>query len=511
VNLHVSRKRPNLLAVLGLVWLVGVACASERPLVLVKDVQPGSGASRVRLKGIVASMPSYDPDTGRLVFPIEDGSGQALVVAERSVSQALFESGRMPTIGDRVDVVGKVRILDKGRAENRVSLALEAPEQLAIERQSPAELTVAEVVRETESDFYRTVQIRGEVREVLQPYKALTILRVRDQTGEIDVVYDQDLVHLDGVPPALFAGDAVSARGVVVSHNGEPQIVLDRASGLVRLAPGLGDEPAVPSPSPTAVLAWTAVSPTVRAMAETGGLPEGTATKALAVPTRAPTRTATATREDLGQAAADLHELDLIETGAISDALLGQTVTVEARIERATLLSAGAKFVFDDGSGSAAVWMPDDLYKGLVDTAGWNVGAVGRVTGRVSEYEGELEIVPARVRDVVMVLRAPQIAVADARISSLSASDVGRRVTVEATIVAVNPFSAGVKYVLDDGGSQITLLLWQNVLGAIPEGEALAAGVRVRSSGWIQAYQGELEVVPGLAHDILFLAEPDGP
>jgi DNA/RNA endonuclease YhcR with UshA esterase domain len=359
--------------------------------------------------------------------------------------------------------------------------------------------------------LYRTVRIRGEVREVLQPYKALTILRVRDQTGEIDVVYDQDLVRLDGAPPALFAGDAVSARGVVVSHNGEPQMVLDRAGGLVRLAPGLGDEPAAPSPSPTTVLAWTAVSPTATVTAETEGLLESSTTEAPAAPTRTPNLSATATKRDLGQAAADPDELDLVETGAVSETFLGQVVTVEARIERATLLSAGAKFVFDDGSGPAAVWMPNALYEGLVDPAGWNVGAVGRVTGRVSEYDGELEVVPAQMQAVVMVLRAPQIAVPDARISSLSASDVGRRVTVEATIAAVNPFSAGITYVLDDGSGQITLLLWQNVLGAISDSAALTEGVRVRVSGWVEVYRGELEVVPGLAHDILFLAEPDVP
>jgi hypothetical protein len=241
------------------------------------------------------------------------------------------------------------------------------------------------------------------------------------------------------------------------------------------------------------------------------GLPESTATKAHAVPTRPSTREATATQEDLGQATADPHPFDLVETGAVSEMFLGQVVTVEARIERATLLSAGVKFAFDDGSGPAAVWMPNVLYEALIDPAGWNVGAVGRVTGRVSDYEGELEVVPAGAEDVLIVLRAPQITAPDARLSNLSASDVGRRVTVEGTIVAVNPFSAGVKYVLDDGSGQITLLLWQNVLGAIPDSGVLAPGVRVRASGWVEAYRGELEVIPGLAHDILFLAEPDVP
>jgi DNA/RNA endonuclease YhcR with UshA esterase domain len=200
-----------------------------------------------------------------------------------------------------------------------------------------------------------------------------------------------------------------------------------------------------------------------------------------------------------------------LATGRVSEALLGEWVTVEARIERATLLSAGVKFVVDDGSGPAVVWMHQELYAQLVDPASWNVGAVARVTGRVSEYEGELEVVPAKIEDVVIVLFAPRVVGADVQISNLSALDVGRRVTVEAEIAAVDSFSAGIKCLLDDESGQITLLVWQNVAGAVSDIELFAAGARIRCSGWVESYRGELEIIPGLSHDIQFLGGPDTP
>jgi len=201
----------------------------------------------------------------------------------------------------------------------------------------------------------------------------------------------------------------------------------------------------------------------------------------------------------------------LLPTGQLTDALVGQLVKIEARIEQATLFSSGCKSVVDDGSGPAVIWMPADLYGRLVDPEGWNVGGVVRVTGRVAEYEGELEVIPQQAQEIVMVQRAPAVARADTQIGSLSGSDVGRRVTVEATIVAVDEFSSGVKCVLDDGSGQVTLLLWQDLFDAIVDKSACVPGGRVRASGWVDEYRGELELVPGLAHDVVFLAASVAP
>jgi DNA/RNA endonuclease YhcR with UshA esterase domain len=126
----------------------------------------------------------------------------------------------------------------------------------------------------------------------------------------------------------------------------------------------------------------------------------------------------------------------------------------------------------------------------------------------VKEYEGELEIVPQSVDAVVIVHRALPVTASDVEIGALSVADGDRRVTVEGEIVSTDAFSAGIKVVLDDGSGRVTLLLWQNIVQALPDREALAVGARVRASGWVQEYRGELEIAPGLAYDVTVLGTP---
>jgi hypothetical protein len=84
-------------------------------------------------------------------------------------------------------------------------------------------------------------------------------------------------------------------------------------------------------------------------------------------------------------------------------------------------------------------------------------------------------------------------------------------VTVEGQIVAADPFSAGFKCVLDDGSGQVVLLLWQNVFEAFAGKEKLVVGARLRASGWVQEYRGKLEIVPGLAYDVVVLRSTGQP
>jgi hypothetical protein len=60
--------------------------------------------------------------------------------------------------------------------------------------------------------------------------------------------------------------------------------------------------------------------------------------------------------------------------------------------------------------------------------------------------------------------------------------------------------------VLDDGSGRVVLLLWQNVFEALSDRDRLGPQARVRVSGWVNEYRGELEVIPGLAYDVIVLA-----
>jgi DNA/RNA endonuclease YhcR with UshA esterase domain len=455
----------------------------------------------------VTRYPDYDPVAEQLTFWLDDGTGTILVILSRDEAQALIDRGQVPTIGDRVSIAGIARARTTRALGDFVSLTVRDSARLEIEASEPVESLVAEAA---DAEPYSRVLVKGQVSEVWQSYEGLTVLRIHDDTGEIDIVCDQDLVWISGAPTTVLPGDAVSARGVVTIHDGQSQIVLDTASGLKRL----------PAPAPQASALQATVAPTSPSVTATASRALAAASATATVPGPSPTAAALATatprpavRVDAGRAPGAGDESGAlrarpVQTGLLSEVALESSATIEGRIERATLLSAGCKSIVNDGSGPAAVWMPNTLYEQLVDPEGWNVGAVVRVAGRVSEYEGELEVVPQSVDAVVIVQRALPVTASDVQIGALSVADGDRRVTVEGEIVSADPFSAGIKVVLDDGSGRVTLLLWQNIVQALPDREALAVGARVRASGWVQEYRGELEITPGLASDVTVLGTP---
>ena len=83
-----------------------------------------------------------------------------------------------------------------------------------------------------------------------------------------------------------------------------------------------------------------------------------------------------------------------------------------------------------------------------------------------------------------------------------STRGVGRLVAVQGTIIEVWPFSQGVKYLFDDGSGRIVVLLWQGVYNDVPGKEGLTAGMTIRVTGVVQEYNGQLEIIPGLGHEV---------
>ena len=104
--------------------------------------------------------------------------------------------------------------------------------------------------------------------------------------------------------------------------------------------------------------------------------------------------------------------------------------------------------------------------------------------------------------DVSIVASVPDQPESVTRMAELRESHVGKRLTVEGRVVEVKPFSQGVKYLLDDGSGRLTVILWQSVLDDLQGRECLALGSLVRATGRISAYQGALELAPGVGRDV---------
>jgi len=183
----------------------------------------------------------------------------------------------------------------------------------------------------------------------------------------------------------------------------------------------------------------------------------------------------------------------------------GQMVIVRGIITEVDPFSAGIKFTLEDTTGQVTVLLWQDVYDELRAESRPEVGAEVQVEGEVSQYRGELEIIPSLPGDVqVLASAAPASAdetpqpeeIRTRAIGDVTPADVGQTVRLAGTLSEMETFSAGVKFTLDDGSGAIILLLWQNVYDAVPDADQLVAGAQVEVVGQIEEYRGKLEIIP---------------
>lgn len=452
------------LSVLGLIWLWWFATHSPLPTLKIGQAQATMNFAYARVQGQVARAPSYDPDSGYLSFWIEDETGEMLVSAYRATTKQLVESGRMPFIGDHVSVEGSLRM----RPDN-VSLTLNSADGLRIERPQPVVMDIAQI---DAACALRLVTVRGLVRAVRSPYKGLTLVTLRDATGEIDVAAPDLLAAPEA--PAVQVGQSASATGAVTLYKGTPQVTLARADDL-QVSPD-----AVPIAS-----------------------------------------------------FAHIRELEPEHAG--------EWVAVQGTVVKVSPFSAGVKLTLDDGTGRADLVLWQDVYGVLSPTLQLAEGAQISAQGEMSLYRGATEVVPELPTDVMLVAAAragppaiaavaptftvtpsapppvptptlvpatptrtpaPTRAIASVSLGQLAPADKGKLVAVRGRIVAVIPFSKGMKYRLDDGAGRVILLLWQEVLEQVPDRDKLVKGAQVSVVGAVDVYGGDIEIVPRWGRDV---------
>jgi len=187
---------------------------------------------------------------------------------------------------------------------------------------------------------------------------------------------------------------------------------------------------------------------------------------------------------------------------------VGEQVTLKGRVVDTASFSQGFQFTLDDGTGQIVLLTWHDVYDDCWDAPKLNLGAVVRVTGEISEYEGQLEIQPHFGGDVNVVQKAvTQTPRRD--IGSITGADEGQRVMVKGRVVRTEGLSSAVKVSLADDSGEILVFVWRNVLERIFDNTGLGTpGSLVRVVGAVQVYRSNLEVVPPLPNDVTVLEIP---
>jgi len=453
------------LAVLGLILLWWFAAHSPVPMLKIGQAQATMNFAYVRVQGQVTRAPSHDPDSDYLSFWIADDTGEILVSSYRATTEALIDAGRMPFIGDRVTVEGTLRI-----RQDSASLTLNSADAVRVERGQPVPMDIGQI---NATSVLRTVKIRGQVRAVRTPYKGLTLVTLRDVTGEIDVAVPDTDSTLDVQP-----GQSAEATGAVTLYKDTPQVTLARADAL-------------------------------RFSADF-------------IPAAAPAHVADLTAERAGQWASVRGQVV-----KVSPFSAGVRLTLDDGTGRASVLlwsdiyaALSPTLTLAEGA-QVAVQGEVSVYRGAVEIvpeipADVTLVAAAPVPATLAPAP---TVVPTPTAPLPTATLAPTPtalpptatprptpkptqAIAFVPVGQLTPADKGKLVSVHGKIVEVIKFSSGMKYRLDDGTGKVILLLWQEVFDKVPNRDKLVNGAQVSATGNVDVYRGEIEVIPRSGADV---------
>jgi DNA/RNA endonuclease YhcR with UshA esterase domain len=237
--------------------------------------------------------------------------------------------------------------------------------------------------------------------------------------------------------------------------------------------------------------------------------------------------------QDLVKLDARLAPTTLSKIGDLDAARVGTRVSVAGNVTGATEFSQGLRVILDDGSGAMTLLLWRDTLAQVAGGEQLKKGARVQALGRLSQYHGDLELVPALGSDVQVAAvaatssvtsgptrtpagvspietakptRSPTPSAVKRTIASLDASEQGQGVVVTGRIAQASSFSKGMRYTVDDGTGTITLLLWSDVLKGVKSADALKVGARVQATGQVNLFNGELEIVPEKGEEVTLLA-----
>lgn len=515
------------LATAGLAALWFAAVRAPIPSIRPDQIGATANFAYVRLSGRVVEGPTYRPDPGYLGFTLGDEGSKVRIRAYGDKVDALRAEGRIPALGDWVSVAGTLRVL-----EEYAYLTVEVPKHLEVHHPEavPRELGSLDM-----KDEGRRVRVRGEVWAIRSPYKGLTLIRLRDATGSVDVAVPDDLEALTGELPPLQPGQSVEVVGTVALYREMPQVVPASVMDIVPLRQpvrvampiGAGQLDA------THVGRLVEISGTItgseqlsagfkfRVADRTGEAPVflwRDVYDALSEPAQLTSGAQVRVR---GEVSLYAHHPEVVPERPIDVEVLspppavtatlplsslspedaGRAVTVEGQIVDAWAFSSGFKLTLDDGSGRVVLLLWSSTFDALADAATLRVGTWVQATGRVEVFEGQVQVVPPPEGHLVVVESSKWSAPSHPT-GGLRPEDAGRWVTVAGTIVAAESFPAGVRLQVDDGSGDVVLLLWDSVHRRIRARTQLVPGAWVEATGQVQVYRGAVEVVPMLPGDV---------
>ena len=470
---------------LALLWLL--TTRTDVPTVPIGQVNALMNLAYVRVQGQVVRPPTYDPAEGYFSFWLQDDTGELYVAAYREASQALLALGQVPALGDQVTVEGTLRV-----REDHASLTLNVPERLQVQRATPVTRPIGAI---TAADVFQRVRVRAQVRALRVPYPGLTLIRLRDETGEIELAVSEVITALGEGLPALSPGQTVQVIAPVALYKEQPQLCLACDADLTIQATSLEIAPTtcIGQLDTAHVGRWVKVEGEVTKVAFFSAgvksiLDDGT-----------------------GQITLLLWQ-DLYETLAQPEALVpGARLCVQGQVNQYQgTLEIMPELPIDIQITSPRVNAPPPTTAPPTAAptttaipASPNTATPALQPTRISIAKPTATLTP---RPTVPPTKAPTPTTVSVPIADVQDST---HVTISGRIVETASFAQGFKFTLDDGSGRLVLLMWHEIYDDCWDAPQLNLGATVRASGRVGRFEGQLQIEPRWGGDVKVTAPGD--
>jgi DNA/RNA endonuclease YhcR with UshA esterase domain len=439
------------------------ASAADRPI---GSITLDDDLKGVRIVGMVRKI--NEPYTGLRLITLRDATG-AMDVALPTDFEAAFGVTPPITVGQSIQVVGTVT-----RFNDTPQLAVRRGADITPLKEAVALAKFVPLAEISETNVGQWVRTQGEIVTV-SPGDKNTKLTLSDSGKRLTVLIWPDTWA--ALPQADFQpGAEVTAQGEVNLFNGDLEIMPELPSDVEVLA---------------------------------------RATAAVAQPK---------------------------SIGAITADDVQALVVTQGTIEQATPFSLGTRYDFTDPSGTIILLVWNSNIDPQKQQDVFKVGAVLSITGTIDQFNRQLEIVPRSLDDVTVITavavpeptatptpeatatleatptvgptktpaatktatptEAPVVSSNAVSISSLDKDSVGQTVVVRGKVVDTSSFSAGFKFLLDDGTGRMQLTLFGDTYKFVPNRAGLNLGADVQVAAKVAEFQGVRELQPDSGRDV---------
>jgi DNA/RNA endonuclease YhcR with UshA esterase domain len=423
---------------------------------------------RVQVEAVVKSLRTF---SGGLVGTLDDGTGTATLLLWQEVCDGLTDPAELVpgavlrVEGEVVDYQGEIEIVPRAPADIMVVGMVELPVQ---------EVAIGQL---SANDLGQTVQVDGRIAAIA-PFSKGTKYTLDDGTGTITLLLWQNIY--DGqADPALLAIDTwLRVRGTVAEYLGDLELVPQIPSDLqvTEAAQALVLTP-ISSPEPT-------IQPT--------GEPATPPTPMPAAPPTPPTPTPPTPTPSPSP--------EIRKIGTISSSDVGSTLTiVQAGIADLDYFSAGIKYTLTDGTGQITLLIWQNVLEEVDSRYILFPGSQVRITGQIDQYLDDLEIMPHYGSDLAILDPGQRLPVEERSIANISPADEGRIFVIEGRVTRIESNRWLWVWINDDTG-ELLVFVPERVVQYLPAG--LGQGVRLKVTGEVDIYRGQLEIIPLTGSDI---------